>query len=172
LFSRQITAERKALAFEAGSHQGQGDGGGADERHHAEAGMVRRLDQRGPGVGDRRAAGFGQQAQRSTFLKRFKQRSEVVFQRVDIQFADRAGHSRGGKESARALRVLDGEVAQRLTMRSAGAGNASAGALPAGSEWRRGSTEHGQAGPFQHFRERDQGQADERRRVLGLHARR
>ena len=76
--------------------------------------MVRRLDKRGPGVGDRRAAGFGQQAQRSTFLKRFKQRSEVVFQRVDIQFADRAGHSRGGKESARALRVLDGEVAQRL----------------------------------------------------------
>src|SRR2546422_464220 len=114
LLSRQIATKRKTLAFEAGSHQGEGDGGGADERHHAEAGEMRRLDERGPGVGDRRAAGFRQQAQRSTCLKRFKERSDVLLQRGDIQFADRAGHSHGGKESARALRVLDGEVAQGL----------------------------------------------------------
>src|SRR5437016_3322081 len=115
-FARRFgaSAASQPAAFEAGSHQGEGDGAGTDERHHAEAGEMRRLDERGPGVGDRRATGFRQQAQRPTCPKRFKQRSDLLFQRVDIQFADRAGHSHGGKESARALRVLDGEIAQGL----------------------------------------------------------
>src|SRR2546422_8284487 len=40
--------------------------------------------------------------------------------------------------------------------------------LPAGSEWRRGSTEHGHAGPFQHFRERSEEHTSELQSRLHL----
>ena len=101
ILARQIAAEGEALALQAGSHQREHDRGGADERHHAEALAVRGFDERGAGIGDRRAAGFGQQAQRTLFAQRREQdrRSSPI----TLMFELRATGMPSAPRNARAL---------------------------------------------------------------------
>ena len=109
-FTRQVAAEGEALAFQPGGHQREHDGGGADQRHDAEAFAVRRLDQRRAGIGDRRAARLRQQAQRALCAQR-RERVGFLADDLDAQLAHR--HAERAEERARALGVLDHEVAQR-----------------------------------------------------------
>ena len=65
--ARQVTAEREALAFEPRGHERERDRARPDERHDAEACRVRRFHERRAWIGDRRAAGLGEQAERPAF---------------------------------------------------------------------------------------------------------
>ena len=82
-----------------------------------------------------------------------------------------AGMPSGGQERARGLRVLDDEIARASARSRARKQAARPAALRrAAWEWRRGS-KNWQSGALEHLAERDQRQADERARVLGVDAR-
>jgi hypothetical protein len=72
---------------------------------------VRRLDERSPRIGDRRAPGLGKKPQRAALAQRRQQRTGGIREHLDTQLAHR--HAGCAEERAGALRVLDGEIADR-----------------------------------------------------------
>ena len=83
---------------------------GPDQRHDAEPLALRGLDERRAGIGDRRAAGFGEQPERAAFAQGLE-RVLLLADLGKLQLADR--HAERAEEGARGLRVLDREMPQR-----------------------------------------------------------
>jgi hypothetical protein len=109
--------EGEALAVEPRAHQPEQDGGGADQRHDADAEGVRACHQAGAGVGHRRATGVREQAEVRAGERGGEQRVErrvggLGGQLADVRVAQRVGIVELLEVGARRARGLDDEVAQ------------------------------------------------------------
>jgi hypothetical protein len=107
LARRQVAVEGKALAVQARGHQRQQQGGGPDQRLDRDAQFMGAPHQQGAGIGYRRAAGLGHQAEVDGRQARGQQAVDLAGrerfrQLLDVQFAQGSGWPRR-LSSARAV---------------------------------------------------------------------
>ena len=109
--------EGEALPVQSGGHQCQQDGGGADQRHDADAAAMRQVDQVRAGIGDAGAARLGDDADILAGQQGSEQAFEfagfgVLVERGEVQRLDRVLGFEGREELARGLGLFHDEVLQ------------------------------------------------------------